>query len=49
MQVSLQAFFKNWVYSNPSQARHTLDQATTLFKAFVAAEAALVGCFYSSL
>jgi ankyrin repeat protein len=48
MQVSLQAF-KNWVYSNPSQAAQTLDQATTLFKAIVAAEVAGVGYFYSSL
>jgi ankyrin repeat protein len=48
MQVSLQAF-KNWVYSNPQQAAHTLDQATTLFTAFVAAETVGVGCYYSSL
>lgn len=48
MQVSLQAF-KNWVYSNPSQAAQTLDQVTTVFKAIAAAEVAGVGYFYSSL
>ncbi len=42
MQVSLQAF-KNWVYADPSQAGHALDQATTLFSAFLAAEGFVIG------
>jgi hypothetical protein len=47
MQIFLK--LENWIHSNPRQAAQALDQATTLFKIFVAAEAVGAGYFYSSL